>query len=343
MSLLKPTININPAYASNQVDTHQAGLYQIAPNNSNLAIRVNTTSNIGLSGEIQLNTAISPIRFQGYNGSTWVDFDATQGPQGDPGQDFTNAVNFNNLPLPGDTSSAVAIGSVFATTYANVAASLSNVNIRSLQGGTYEVNSNLTIQSLTLSQNSNIITLEPQPLPYTWDFSGANNTVSLLKNAPVDTINYSWGETSKYLVKQGSSVVKGQAVRIANDYPSSNIVITPITYTSLIGVNPFTTPMNMLGIATQNATGGETCIVCTKGITTALCTSNITADFVATADVPTVGVDGIVGKDGAVFCNTTPVPMVDYIRAGYFLESGLGVANNGNYALFYVEPRVQIS
>ena len=341
--MLKPTININPAYASNQVDTQQAGLYQIAPNNSNLAIRVNTTSNIGLSGEIQLNTAISPIRFQGYNGTTWVDFNATQGPQGDPGQDFTNAVNFNNLPLPGNTSATVALGSIFATTYANVAASLSNVNIRSLQGGTHVINSNLAVQSLTLSQNSNIITLEPQPLPYTWDFTGSNNTVSLLKNAPADTINYGWGETSKYLVKQGSSVVKGQAVRITNDYPSSNIVITPISYTSLTGINPFTTPMNMLGIATETATGGNTCIVCTKGITTVLCTSNITADFVATADVPIVGVDGIVGKDGGVFCNTTPVPMVDYIRAGYFLESGLGIASGGNYSLFYVEPRVQIS
>jgi hypothetical protein len=98
----------------------------------------------------------------------------------------------------------------------------------------------------------------------------------------------------------------------------------------------------MLGIATQTASGGDTCIVCTKGITTVLCTTNITLDFTGSTAVSSVGIDGLVGKDGGIFCNTTPVPTVDYICAGYFLESGIGIASNGNYALFYVEPRFQI-
>ena len=245
MSLLKPSININPAYTTNNIDTYKAGLYQIAPNNSNLIVRVNTTSNIGLSGEIQLNTALSPHKFQGYNGSGWVDLNATQGQQGVPGIDFTNAVNFNNLALPGDTSAPVSLGSIFATTYANVALDISNVNIRSLQSGQYTINSNLEVQSLEISQNSNIITLTPQPLPYTWNFTSGGNTVSMLKNASGDAINYSWGECSNWIVKQGSTVLKGQAVQITNDTPNSNLVIIPMTYTSLIGVNPFTTPMNM--------------------------------------------------------------------------------------------------
>jgi len=343
MSIIKPTININPAYATNSTDTLQAGLYQLAPNNSNLVVRVNTTSNIGLAGEIQLNTALVTPTFQGYDGTSWVDFNATTGPQGLPGQDFTNAVNFNNLPLPGDSSTLVALGSVFATTYADVSMSLSNVNIRSLQGGNYTINSNLSVKSLNISQNSNIITLTSQPLPYTWDFSGSNNTVSTLKNATGDLVNYSWGETSKWIVKAGTTITKGQAVRITNDTASSNIVITPIQYTSLAGINPFTTPLNMLGIATETVTGGNACVVCTKGITSVLCTSNITTDFVSSSAVSSVGIDGIVGKDGGIFCNTTPVPVVDYIRAGYFLESGIGIAANGNYALFYVEPRFQIA
>ena len=121
MSLLKPYININPAYATNNTDSHQAGLYQIAPNNSNLIVRVNSTSNIGLSGEIQLNTSLITPTFQGYDGSGWVDLNATVGPTGPAGTDFTNAVNFNNLPLPGDSSIPVNLGSVFSTTYANVA------------------------------------------------------------------------------------------------------------------------------------------------------------------------------------------------------------------------------
>ena len=343
MSLLKPSININPAYATNNTDSLQAGLYQIAPNNSNLIVRVNTTSNIGLSGEIQLNTSLITPTFQGYDGSGWVDFNATIGATGPPGQDFTNAVNFNNLPLPGDSSIPVALGSVFATTFVDVSQSISDVNIRSLQGGAYTINSNLEVQSLEISQNSNIITLTPQPLPYTWDFAGSNNTVSVLKNASIDVNNYSWGESSRWIVKQGSTVLKGQAVQITNDSPSSNLVIIPMSYTSLVGVNPFTTPLNMLGIATQTATGGNTCIVCTKGITTALCTSNITAEFSGSTAVSSVGLDGLVGKDGGIFCTITTTPLVDYIRAGYFLESGTGVASNGAYALFYVEPRFQFS
>lgn len=343
MSLNKSFININPAFSTNNTDTLQAGLYQIAPNNSNLVIRVNTTSNIGLLGEIQLNTALYPPIFQGYDGSGWVDFNATVGPTGPGGNDFTNAVNFNNLSSSTDSSIPVSLGSVFATTYANVAMNISNVNIRSLQGGEYTINSNLAVHSLNISQNSNVITLTSEPLPYTWDFSNSNNTVTKLKNSSSDTVNYSWGETSKWIVKQGSTVLKGQAVQITNDTLSSNLVITPINYTSLIGVNPFTTPLNMLGIATQTSNGGNTCIICTKGITTVLCTSNITSDFIGSSAVANVGLDGLVGKDGGIFCNTTPVPMVDYIRAGYFLESGTGVANNGNYALFYVDPRFEIS
>ena len=343
MSLLKPSININPTYATNNTDTNQAGLYQIAPNNSNLIVRVNTTSNIGLSGEIQLNTSLITPTFQGYNGSGWVDFNATIGATGPAGQDFTNAVHFNNLHLSGNSSIPVSLGSVFATTFIDVSQSISNVNIRSLQGGEYTINSNLTVDSLKISQNSNIITLTTQPLPYTWDFSNSNNTVSVLKNASSDVNNYSWGESSNWIVKQGSTILKGQAVKITNDTPSSNIVIIPITYTSLVGVNPFTTPLNMLGIATRNASGGDTCTVCTKGITTVLCTSNITSDFIGSSAVANVGLDGLVGKDGGIFCNATPAPIVDYIRAGYFLESGTGVASNGNYVLFYVEPRFQIS
>ena len=55
-----------------------------------------------------------------------------------------------------------------------------------------------------------------------------------------------------------------------------------------------------------------------------------------------VGIIGLVGKDGFIFNNTKSVPTVNYIKAGYFLESG-SVSSNGSYCLFYVEPSVQIS
>jgi len=334
MSNLIQSILVNPQYATNNIDTQQAGFYQISPNNSNLALRVNY-SNIGLSGEIRLNTNVMPNVFQGNNGSAWVNFNATQGPQGIAGKDFTNAVNFNNLGSNIVVGDVVPLASIFATTYANVAVDISNVNIRSLQGGNYTINSNLTVDSMILTQNSNVITLTSQPIPYSWDFTTAKNTVPYLKNASVDTLNYGWGETSSWIVKQGASILKGQAVRLDRDsVSSSNIVITPITYTTLAGANPFNTTFNILGIATETASSGETCIVCTKGITTVLCTNQIASGFSPTIDIPFVGAYGIVGQDGGIFC-VTQVPTVEYIKAGYFLESGLGLANSGNYALFY--------
>ena len=273
MSTLIPSILTNPNYATNSLNVEKAGWYQIQPNSSNLALRVNYT-NIGLSGEIRLNNTVSPAVFQGNNGSAWIDFTASQGLTGATGQDFTNAVNFNNLGANVSARTPVALGSIFTSTYVDVASSLSNVNIKSLEGSTYTINSNLTVNSTELSQNSNIIAITSKPLPYTWDFTGSNNTVSYLKN-----INTGWGENSNWIVKDGETITKGQAVRLTKEPLTSNIVIQPITYTTLTGINPFTTLFAMLGIATETASGGNSCNICTKGITTVKCTNNSTSDF----------------------------------------------------------------
>jgi len=335
MSILKPSILTNPNYASNTLDIEKAGWYQIQPNSSNIALRVNYT-NIGLSGEIRLNTTVTPPVFQGNNGSAWIDFNATQGVTGTTGQDFTNAVNFNNLGANVSTKNIVALGSIFTSTYVNVASSLSNVNIKSLEGSSYVINSNLTVNSTELTQNSNIIAINSKPLPYIWGFTGATNTVSYLKD-----ISTGWGENSDWIVKGGETITKGQAVRLTKETSTSNIVIQPITYTTLTGINPFTTPLAMLGIATETSTGGNSCNICTKGITTVKCTNSTTADFTRSDNVNAVGLPGIVGKDGFIFSNIHSAPAVNYIKAGYFLESGT-VASNGTYSLFYVDPIVQI-
>ena len=337
MSSLKPYILINPQYATNNLDTQHAGWYQIQPSSSNVALRV-SNSNIGLSGEIRLNTKVTPPIFQGNNGSGWVSFNATRGPTGQPGKDFTNAVNFNNLTLNTTPGESVSLGNIFATTYANVAVNLSNVNIRSLQGSSYTINSNLSVNSISLTQNSNVITINASPIPYTWDFSENKNTVSYLKSNGGGNGN-GWGEISKWIVQTGQIVYKGQAVTLAKDIYSSNIVIAPFTYTTLNNITRIS-PFNMLGIATNTASSGNQCLVCTKGITTVKCTNQITNDFTRSDSVSTIGIAGIVGKDGYIFNNQNSTPNVIYIKAGYFLESGANVSSNDNYALFYVEPIV---
>ena len=344
MSNLNPSILSNPQYATNNIDTQQAGWYQIQPSSSNVALRV-SNSNIGLSGEIRLNTKVSPYLFQGNNGTGWVSFNSTIGPTGPPGKDFTNAVHFNNLTSNTNPGSSVTLGNIFATTYANVAANLSNVNIRSLQGSSYTVNSNLSINTISLTQNSNVITINSSPVPYTWDFTGDHNTLSYLKSSGTgnDNVNdsgFSWGETSKWIVQSGQTVYKGQAVTLTKETTTSNIVIAPITYTILNYITEIS-PFNMLGIATHTASSGNVCVVCTKGITTVKCTNQITNDFYRSDSVSNVGIPGIVGKDGYIFNNQNPFPDIIYIKAGYFLEGNTinnTIAANGNYALFYVDP-----
>ena len=341
MSQLQPSILVNPSYATNNLDTYKAGWYQIQPSSSNIALRV-AYSNMGLNGEIRLNTSVIPPVFQGNNGSAWVNFNAITGPVGPKGKDFINTINFNNLSLNTSPGTSVSLGSIFATTSANVAVNMSNVNIRSLQGSNYNVNSNLSLNSISLTQNSNVITINSSPLPYNWDFTGNQNTVKYLKNINVSgSNNGSWGETSKWIVQSGKTVSRGQAVRLTKDTTTNNIVITPVTYTTMIGTSPIS-PFNMLGIATNTASSGSVCTVCTKGITTVQCTSNITADFTSSTSINNVGIPGIVGKDGYIFNNQNPYPTVMYIKAGYFLESGNNLTNNGNYVLFYVDPIIQI-
>ena len=338
MSTLKPSILINPQYATNNLDTQQAGWYQIQPTSSNVALRV-SHSNIGLSGEIRLNTKATPPIFQGNNGSGWVSFNATRGPTGPSGRDFTNQVNFNNLTSTTNQSNTVSLGSIFATTYVNVGQNISNVNIRSLQGSSSTINSNLSVDSIFLTQNSNVITIKSSPVPYTWDFTENKNTVSYLKSGEGEN-SKSWGETSKWIVQSGQTVYKGQAVTLVQDINSSTIVIAPLTYTTLNNITQIS-PFNMLGIATNTASSGNQCVVCTKGITTVKCTNQITNDFIRSDSVSNIGIAGIVGTDGYIFNNQYSTPDVIYIKAGYFLEGNAinnTIAANDNYALFYVDP-----
>lgn len=330
------SINLNPFYTTNNYDSNNAGIYQISPNNSNLILRANPYNNIGLIGEIRLNTLINPPTFQGYTGNIWVNFNALQGEKGDKGLDFNNTVFFNNLTNSNIIGNNVELGNIFASTYANVSANISNINIRSIKSGINNINSNLSVNSLILNQNSNTISLTTNPIPYIWNFTTPNNTITYLKNNINDNNFYSWGTSEIWTVKQNYNIFKGQAVRL--DKENNNLVIVPITYTNLNNLNTFITPFTMLGIATQNASSGNNCIICTKGITTVICSSNITNDFTLTNSINNIGTPGLVSKDSGIFCNINSNPLVDYINAGYFLENGNNIANNGNYILFYVNP-----
>lgn len=332
-------IFINPNLATNGTDVGKPGWYIESLNNtSNLALRV-VNSNIALTGEIRFNDTSSV--FQGYDGSTWSDFNATQGPTGPAGQDFLNVVNFNNIGPSVDSSSIVTYGSIFKTASIDASMGVSNVDIRKLTSGNVTVNG-LDVSTLQISQNSNIITLTPQALPYNWSFT-ANNTVAYYKSGVGDSLFKAYGDVSQWVVKSTSTVSKGTVVRLTSDATSSNIVITPFTYTITGELNPYDYPTNVLGVALEDAVGGSTCNVCTRGVTTVLCTtSSITAQFVSTSNVNQVGRPGLLGKNGSIFCCNQQPTTDTYIKMGYFLETGASAAADGAYTLFFVEPKVSI-
>jgi hypothetical protein len=332
------TVFVNPEYATNNNDPLAAGFYVTSPSNSNLALRT-YYSNINIAGEIRFVPMVGPTgSFQGYNGSQWVNFNANTGPTGPSGKDFTNQVNFNNGTGLIDTSNVVTYGEVFATTTANVALNLSNVNVRGLYGGNVTLSSLDDVQSLVIAQNSNVITLTSQPLPYMWD-NATSNLVATYKSSSGDALFKAYGETVQWQVLPTSPTInKGTAVRLSTD-GVNKIGLVPLNYLPSIHIDPFSAPYNILGIALNNAIAGSNCTVCTKGITTVLCTSNISLDFSYTAGVTSAGLPGLVGCDGGIFCNSS-IPIGEYIRAGFFLENGLSVAANGNYILFQVDPKL---
>lgn len=334
----RQTIFANPQYATNGYDPLAQGFYLTSPSNSNLALRT-YYSNLNIAGEIRFNPTVGPTGcFQGYNGSQWVDFNANTGPTGPAGKDFTNQVNFNNGTGLVESSNVVVYGEVFATTTANVALNLSNVNVRSLYGGNVTISSLDNVSSLIVQQNSNVITLTSQPLPYMWN-NATSNLVATYKSSVGDTLFKAYGETVQWQVLDSSPTIqKGTAVRLSTD-GVSKIGLIPINYSPSIHLDPFSSPYNILGIALNNATAGSNCKVCTKGITTVLCTSNVSIDFSATAGVSSAGLPGLVGCDGGIFCNSS-IPVGEYIRAGFFLENGLSIASNGNYVLFQVDPKL---
>ena len=338
------SVYINPQYTTNNYDAHAAGWYVTSPSNSNLALRVQNT-NLNIDGEIRLyNTGPTGTSiFQGYDGTKWVNFNALTGPTGAAGLNFTDQVNFINTSNLAPISSNVTFGNIINTPFVNTALDISTVYARSLYAGNVTITSGNIISSMQIMQNSNVIILISQPIPYQWDFS-SNAMITKYKSGSGDSVFKASGDVSKWLVKTGYNIVKGTAVRIVNSDSgtNSNIAIIPMSYIPSTHINPFANPANVIGIALENASGGNSCRVCTKGITTVLCTSNTSVDFVPTSSLSVVGLPGLVGCDGGVFCNGM-IPAGEYIRAGFFLESntgGSGIAGLGQYVLFNVDIRL---
>ena len=284
-------------------------------------------SNLMMPGAIRFNEKTTV--FQGFNGTEWVTFNAEKGATGEPGSNASELFNFVNLP-PGIAETG--IGQVYQSS------DETTVNLRSIQSGTYDLTSSITgVQAIQIANDSNYITLTPQPRPYVWDFTSVN-LINDLKG-DVNGKLKAFGQVSRWTVKTGKTIQKGYAVRLTLDSVDTKLTIEPYTYTTLSDfVNSSQEGLGFLGIALENKTGGQSCEVCTEGVTTAILGNNPPFTTLNTTDG--VGHYGFVSKDGKIFIPHPLTSITIAPVAGYWLQKGeIGYDNLG---LFYVKGSLAI-
>lgn len=285
-------------------------------------------SDITLSGSVRFNRNNST--FQGFNGTSWVDFNATQGEQGEAGTNGISTFDMINLP-DGETNA----GEVYASTDGT------DVNFRTLKTTTFDINPAMTdIDALSITKSDNYLTLTPASRPYSWDFS-SNNSITYLKSSSGDATFKAFGQTSTWKVKSSSSVTAGTIVRITlsvsgTGYTESTteLVIEPYTYSAL--QEEINEGSAVLGVALQTKSGGNSCLVCTEGITTVLIGDGDGAGNQTSSTIDGPGAFGFVGYDGRVYNESLSTGVSSNTPSiGYWLERG--TFSSGSLVLFHVK------
>ena len=308
-----------------------SGWYKERGTNSK-TLRV-ANSNLMMPGSIRFNE--NTDTFQGFNGSEWVTFNAIQGPQGEPGLNASQLFTFINLP-ESYTGGPDERGEVYSSS------GTTNVFLRSLQSGIVDINVGLTALALSIENDSDYIKLTPQPQPYDWDFT-TNNSISYLKSLVSDTKFKAFGKVGRWIVKTGQTIKAGSAVRLSLDVSLTQMVIESYTYSSLSDFNLSSNQegLGFLGIALENKTGGQSCEVCTEGITTAIMGDNV---IIQSRSAIGPGQYAFVNTNGTVFTPNNLTSMSSLIApiAGYWLEKKsityykTGTVVDANLGLFYV-------
>jgi hypothetical protein len=318
-----------------------SGWYKERGSNSK-TLRI-SNSNLMMPGTIRFNE--TPTTFQGFNGNDWVTFNAVQGPPGDPGLNASQLFNFINLPEEYNILDDGPRGEIYESS------GTTNVYMRSIQSGIIDINAGLTAMSLNIENDTNYVKLTPQPQPYVWDFT-TNNNISYMKSLVSATKFKAFGKISKWIVKSDKTILAGSAVRISLESPGfTQMVIEPFTYTNLSDFNLQSnqTGLGFLGISLENKLGGESCEVCTEGVTTAIMGEYSISPITSKSSV-NAGQYAFVNSNATVFTPNNLTSMNTFISlvAGYWLEKTTitfytsGTVSNDNLGLFYVKSNLNL-
>ena len=220
-------------------------------------------------------------------------------------------------------------------------------NFRSLKSNDVSVNGK-TVKSISMTQDSNYINMLVNPQSYVWNFSNTQltsffgrddykfgNKISDLKSTSSDTTFKAYGSVSKWIAK--GSISKGTAVRIVIQNVSNIDYLNIETYSFTVSISEDQLSAAILGIALNDASEGEECYVCTKGITTVIIKNaiNIQAGSYGILTSGTENMGQVVGLTSGIIGDN---PVV-----GYFLETKTENTRIGDYLLFQVSPTFEFN
>lgn len=283
-----------------------AGWYQQknAPSDQVSLLIGNSTHD--LAGVMRFNDTAKPPQFEGFDGNSWVQFNAVKGDKGDKGADFNEIVKLENI---GD-------GAGLLLSEANINVSSTPVlNCRTLKAGATVVNG-VSADTMKIATEGDSVVLRALPQPMEWNFAGGVRMFDDFGNL------CAYGDVAVWPVSSVANVSKGQAVRLtgtSGSGSSGRLFVEPLVYQ--MPINPYKRNCSFYGIALQDGKSGDNIRICSRGITAVRVSSNIPKEFIATSETPDYGVIGLVAPDGFIFYSPAK-PMVDSILAGVFLQSG---------------------
>lgn len=289
------------------------------------------TSDNGFQGCISTNPEI-----------TWVTFDATTGPQGEPGI-INGIVEFAyTSPTGYPTSNNAGIIAPGSLNTPVIDGSAAPIYIKPIVSGSTQING-VDIDTTQITDNSDSIVLNPVAQPYTWDLTPPIAT--LRSPLPATSIKH-YGQTEKYTVLAGATIIAGQAVRTVA--VGGQLFVEPFTYANVSQLDPYnytgTTSLGFVGIALETVTGDGilTVNVCSSGIVP-IKISNIvvpTEYGSKTTNIPVTGYPCLLNTDGFGSCctNIGTVSESKWFEIGSFIESGYA-ADSDNYVLVKINPR----
>lgn len=236
--------------------------------------------------------------FQGFNGDKWLDLNATKGDKGDIGKGFEGMIKLDKI--------GTGIN-LFNTNVLNLNMNDDNISnilqLKSLKGGTVNI----------IEDKDGSIELNSIPQPYTWDMRG--KTIDELKK------DIPFGDTSYFTVVK-DECKRGQVVMYKLMSDKKTFGIMPCN-----SFNPDNEPF-ICGIAVEDANEGDSCLVCTHGITIVKISSNVGNRNYHEPDI-SFGDNGYLGQDGNLFNSYKKG-----LKIGTFMEEG--EFNNDDEILFFI-------